>query len=665
MKQRSGLHRAEYRWPVLISFALVLCFVASAVSACKQEPEQAVTLTADLAETAVETVMPTTEAVLDSPMDPRPGDGGAAREIGSGPGFGSFVLPTVWFRVRASDIVVRAIFVAEGNDVLEFRAIEYLKGEGSTEFEVKALTTGRNREWDEREGVLLLAYGRNKLAVIDKGERVDEALYFVNARPMVYAGHLPDTYMFDGHRPAWLPAIGEGVIRAEGDNTVSYSTGVWAYPGAPQPKGHGAMSVIELRSIVDEIEGYQRTYSATAVAECDAREQLYGEYYEWFQSTTGSSWTMYVDHREVPSGTAEGDIILAVEHWEAHETTDQYHEYWLTGRDANLFAARFIDPDMLPDTGFVHNVVNIRPLPRGTYEFIEHVQDSWYFPCNFDPVNDKSKWIVTATAPAGTLHEALFDPVALSGGGVGAAGSSGVIDPDGFTVGSDDIEIDGLEWRSGSVVLELDDHVSLSGYSLDFIELDGSIDTSLNVFDATVNQSAATWTWSVTGAPWEDGDQLMLRIRDTSTGPTIATPTPMSTPTPAPVPPTATPTPVRLTATPTPVPPTPTPTPAPTPDPDRGNPSVGDVTGTGVRVSWDKVRPSGTYLQDVRLNYRLADATDWTFGSYIDISTWGTRRQAATVSGLTCATNYEFQVEAQYSNRWHDYAQVSATTGGC
>ena len=137
---------------------------------------------------------------------------------------------------------------------------------------------------------------------------------------------------------------------------------------------------------------------------------------------------------------------------------------------------------------------------------------------------------VTVTAPSGTLHEAFFDPVDLTGGGVGATGSSGVIDPDEFTVSSDDYEIESLIWRSNSVVLTLDDHVSLSGYSLDFIELDGSIDTTLDVADATVNQTAATWTWSVTGAPWEDGDQLMLRIRDTSTGPTVVTPTPTPTP---------------------------------------------------------------------------------------------------------------------------------------
>ena len=104
--------------------------------------------------------------------------------------------------------------------------------------------------------------------------------------------------------------------------------------------------------------------------------------------------------------------------------------------------------------------------------------------------------------------------------------------------------------------------------------------------------------------------------------------------TPTPVPPTATPTPVPPTATPTPAP-TATPTPSPTPNSDSGNPSVNDVTGTSVRVSWDRVRPSCRYLQDGRVNYRLADTTDWSFGSYIDVSTWSQGRQEATVSGLS------------------------------
>ena len=105
-----------------------------------------------------------------------------------------------------------------------------------------------------------------------------------------------------------------------------------------------------------------------------------------------------------------------------------------------------------------------------------------------------------------------------------------------------------LIWRSNSVVLMLDDYVSLSGQALDFIELDGSIDTSLDIADATVNQTAATWTWSVASQPWDDGDLLMLRVRDSSVTPPPPPPpaTPTPTPTATPIPPTATPTPATL-----------------------------------------------------------------------------------------------------------------------
>ena len=98
---------------------------------------------------------------------------------------------------------------------------------------------------------------------------------------------------------------------------------------------------------------------------------------------------------------------------------------------------------------------------------------------------------------------------------------------------------------------------------------------------------------------------------------------------------------------------------------DSGNPTVSEVAGTSLRVSWDRIRPSGTYLQDVRVRYRVSGATDWTFGAYVDISTWSNVRQAATVSGLTCGTDYEFQIEAQYSNRWHHYGRIDAATSGC
>ena len=151
------------------------------------------------------------------------------------------------------------------------------------------------------------------------------------------------------------------------------------------------------------------------------------------------------------------------------------------------------------------------------YTFTSRNTPYYLLPCGFDAIYNRLDWEVTVTAPAGTLHEGFFDPVALSGGGVGATGSSGVIDSDEFTVGSDDVEIDRLEWRSGSVVLELDDYVSLSGQALDFIELDGSISTSLDFADGLVNEAVGMWSWSVDSQPWEDGDLLMVRIRETDT----------------------------------------------------------------------------------------------------------------------------------------------------
>ena len=430
-------------------------------------------------------------------------------QLGSEPSFASVWVQPVEMLVRDSDIVVRAVFVSESSDLLRFRSIEYLKGTGPAEFEVRASTEGRNRKWDDREGVLLLSYGRNTEARRGEDERMDEALYFTNSRPAAtgYYGSLPDTYMYYGRKPAWLPAIGEGIIRAEGNTTVSYTTGTWPYGGVPPAGQDYTRSVTELREMIayqDWLQGLDPNYRFPATEDTC---QYWQEYYARRPTTFVT---------ELSSGTAEGDGVLAFERLEALETTDQYHILALNESDAILFDAKIIDSDSSAENGFAYKLANARPLARGTYKFMESLIDSWYASCSDDPLSRKRRYKVTVNAPTGTLHEAFFDPVGLSGEAIGATGSSGVIDPDEFTVGNDDVEIGGLEWRGGSVVLELDDYVSLSGQTLDFIKLDGSIDTSLDIADATVNQTATTWTWSLASQPWEDGDQLLLRIRETS-----------------------------------------------------------------------------------------------------------------------------------------------------
>ena len=56
---------------------------------------------------------------------------------------------------------------------------------------------------------------------------------------------------------------------------------------------------------------------------------------------------------------------------------------------------------------------------------------------------------------------------------------------------------------------------SLFGQVLDFIELDGTASLTLNLSNSAVEVATDTLVWSVSPQPWEDGDLLMVRIRET------------------------------------------------------------------------------------------------------------------------------------------------------
>ena len=101
-----------------------------------------------------------------------------------------------------------------------------------------------------------------------------------------------------------------------------------------------------------------------------------------------------------------------------------------------------------------------RPIPAGEYRF--ELKESWpnYALCNFVISNE---WTVTAVAPAGVLHEALFDPV-TDGSAVAADSSNGVLDPASFTdAGGATTTIERIEWEAGTVKLKLTPHTALTG----------------------------------------------------------------------------------------------------------------------------------------------------------------------------------------------------------
>ena len=147
-----------------------------------------------------------------------------------------------------------------------------------------------------------------------------------------------------------------------------------------------------------------------------------------------------------------------------------------------------------------------RPLPGGTYHFdfraIPRADKG--VPC-YDITSHR--WTVTVTSPAGVLHEAFFDPAALSGGAVGGAPS-----PAAFTsAGGAAATLRDIAWRDGKVRAGVSPAGALSGQLLDFVAPDGRVILTLAAGDATVDGEALAW--AVADRPWRDGDELMLRVR--------------------------------------------------------------------------------------------------------------------------------------------------------
>ncbi len=422
---------------------------------------------------------------------------------------------------------------------LRFTVHEYLEGSGPTELlvvargdeifslEHQALTVAnygasqRNTAWDDRQAALFVGLVQTASETSTGSDVSRSSATRRAAFSMPHDREQWWDYTVDTLSRAWLPAQAgaSGAARSAVDPALITD-------GAQSPPP--TIALTELRANIAAMKAeLQAGEGIPGFEECISDRILRERVYRAEPSSPP------IDQKALASGAAAGTMVYSGVN---NHQEPKYNNYWLSGPNHGLFQALIVDDDESSANGYEHMLALARPLPAGSYRGHYNSQHYSAIPCNFKPTDAYSVHVVTVTAPTGTLHEAFFDPVDLTAGGVGATGSSGVIEPDEFTVSSDDYEIESLVWRSNSVVLTLDDHVSLSAQTLDFIELNGSIDTSLNVSDATVNRTAATWTWSVASAAWEDGDLLMLRIRETSTGPTVVTPTPTPAPTATPTP---------------------------------------------------------------------------------------------------------------------------------
>ena len=406
---------------------------------------------------------------------------------------------------------------------LRFTVHEYLKGSGPSEVvvvvrdedtfvaETDALSwaqeqlTERETIWDDREGVFFLrtAEPYQSGGASGDSQRSTEQSSPVPALELTLSNPVfqtPWDYSIDTLSRAWLPARD-----AESPTTRSSESSraqVYITDGSQSPPP--VVSLLDLRSQIAELE----TTLASGGGIEGFRECIWDRIYYERTYRAGPPWTP----PEFESTLASGSAIGAEVHRRNipnYRRGPQYHRFWLSGPHVDLFQSGVEDDDTVPDNGYDHALALARPLPAGEYHVNDHMQHHDDFPCNFVP-DTYSKWTVTVAAPADTLHEAFFDPVAV-GAAVGADGSNGALKPAAFTVGGASATITSLKWENGTVTMELNPSASLAGHAIDFIALDGSVPPTLS-FDAAT-QGGGALTWSVADQPWQAGDLLMLRIR--------------------------------------------------------------------------------------------------------------------------------------------------------
>ena len=263
------------------------------------------------------------------------------------------------------------------------------------------------------------------------------------------------------------------------------------------------VSLLDLRSQIAELE----TTLASGASVQGFRECIGQKINRERTYRAGTPWTPAQFEATLVSGSAAGTEVHRK--YNPYRET-QYHRFWLSGQAGGLFQTLIDDADSVPDNGYDHALALARPLPEGEYRVNYNKQHYVYFPCNFVP-DSYSEWTVTVAAPADTVHEAFFDPVAIGAAG-GADSSNGVLKPAAFTVGGASATITSLKWENGTVTMELNPSAPLAGHAADFIALDGSVSLTLS-FDAATQGGGGALTWSVASQPWNAGDLLMLRIR--------------------------------------------------------------------------------------------------------------------------------------------------------
>ena len=419
---------------------------------------------------------------------------------------------------------------------LRFTVHEYLKGSGPTtllvvvrgthtfltEAEARAdadfAVLRRVTAWDDRQGVLFLQTPAQPYASATSsggaagaaGSSSAPSLQFT--RSNFYREQEWD-YSVDTLSRAWLPARDAGGAAGQAGDAASMA---FITDGAASPPP--VVSLTDLRAKITAMAAeLQAGEGIVGHTDCLHRIIILERY------RRVDPWIPWQYEATLLSGAAAGTEVNR----DTNSYRDpQYNRWWLSGPDHERFQALIIDDDDQSSTGYDHALATARPLPAGAYEVRYNQQHHSRFPCNHVPDDAYDAFTIQVAAPAGTVHEAFFDPVAI-GAGVGADDSLGALTPTAFTIGETAATLQRLTWEAKQLQLELSAAVPLADHYLDVIALDGTVSLRLRLDDATTAATASggqAWRWRACAAPWQADDQLMLRLHHSATAlPDVAT----------------------------------------------------------------------------------------------------------------------------------------------
>ena len=392
-----------------------------------------------------------------------------------------------------------------------FQVEEYLKGDGDDQvvgivfdqtilFKTAAGANlgidpdpERSDHWDDRRAVLFLRDDSKDPDVSWKAGR-----YFLG---WTYYG-TDQSYAITSrsYRP-WLPAA------SDDDKEVRFLL----QPDLNPDSSPRIITLTDLKAKIGSV-GQEAAGQTEAYVECIQRKYEKERKAKYWKEKRGRSEHYHrVAEVTVESGMPQGtkvytDRLASTAEWSRTRIPlpEGLEDRYLLAGDSEHFAGDW------PGEIFAN-----RPIPQGEYKIYHSLLEFQRSMCT-DTISEEEQtrnWVVlTVEAPDGTLHEGFFDPVSTGKGLIG-----GPISPLALTdANGANGALLALTWEAeaggvGAVKLLHTPNASLTGHTLEFIDLDGSVQLSLAVSDAQADDTSLVW--KVAEQPWQSGDQLMLRVK--------------------------------------------------------------------------------------------------------------------------------------------------------